>query len=386
VGVSAVVPARGGSTGIPGKNLALVAGVPLVTRAVNACLATPAVDIVAVTTDHGAIAAEADAAGAHVVRRPAEIAHDTATSESAVLHALDVLAAEGVDTDIAVLVQCTSPFLLPGDLDDAIGRVSRREADVVFSAVATHAFLWRQTEKGAEGVNHDHSFRPRRQDREQHYRETGAFYVMRAEGLRACGHRFFGRIEHHLVPVEHALEIDTEEDLALARAVAAVVDPPTPIDVDAVVTDFDGVHTDNRAFVDQSGRESVAVSRSDGMGIAMLLLAGIPVLALSTERNPVVTARASKLGMAVLQGVEDKAAALVEWITEHGFDPARVAYVGNDVNDLECLRTVGWPIVVPEAHPQARALARTVLSRPGGAGAVRDLCDRVLAARGSGSL
>jgi YrbI family 3-deoxy-D-manno-octulosonate 8-phosphate phosphatase len=126
------------------------------------------------------------------------------------------------------------------------------------------------------------------------------------------------------------------------------------------------------------------VSRSDGMGIAMLRRAGIPVLALSTERNPVVTARASKLGMAVRQGVEDKAAALVEWITENDLDPARVAYVGNDVNDLECLRAVGWPIVVPEAHPQARALARTVLSRPGGAGAVRDLCDRVLAARGSG--
>lgn len=381
--VTAIIPARGGSKGIPSKNLQAVGAASLVSRAVRSCLAAQSINHVIVSTDGDEIAAEAAQAGAQVIRRPDEISGDVATSESALLHAVDALEADGVTTDVVAFVQCTSPFISSSDLDQAIGRVSSGAADVVFSATETYEFLWRITDAGAIGANHDHSFRPRRQDREPHYRETGAFYVMAASGLKQAGYRFFGRVEPHAVPAAHAIEIDTPEDLTLANALAPTVDTPTPIDADAVITDFDGVHTDDRAYVDQDGRESVAVSRSDGMGVAQLRRHEIPVLILSTERNPVVAARARKLGVEVLQGVEDKADALQKWLADRGVEPQRAAYIGNDINDVGCLELVGWPVVVSDAHPQARACARVVLTRSGGDGAVRELCERVLVAKRS---
>jgi N-acylneuraminate cytidylyltransferase len=379
--VTAIIPARGGSKGVPGKNLRFVGGTTLVGRAVRACVTAASVSRVVVSTDSDEIANEALQAGASVIRRPADIAGDTATSESALIHVLDALNADGVPTGVVAFVQCTSPFIAPFDLDNAVDRVVSGEADVVFSAVETHEFLWRIGNSGAVGVNHDHSFRPRRQDREPHYRETGAFYVMRESGLRKAGYRFFGRIEPMVVASARAIEIDAEQDLLMANALAPINDVQAPVDVDALVMDFDGVHTDDRAYVDQDGTESVAVSRSDGMGIAQLRRLGIPMLILSTERNPVVTARARKLGVEVLQGVEDKAGTLQKWLAENGIDPAKTAYVGNDINDVPCLELVGWPVVVPEAHIEARMRARVILTRPGGRGAVRELCERVIASR-----
>jgi len=376
--VVVVVPARGGSKGVPGKNVTRVGGRSLVARAVGAALAAPSVDLAVVSTDDALVAAEAAAAGARVVTRPADLSGDDASSESAVLHALDAL---GSDPTVAVLLQCTSPFLDPALLDAAVLDVLEGSADVVFSAAQTHAFLWRQAADGtAQGVNHDPSHRPRRQDRAPDLRETGAFYVMRTSGLRATGHRFAGRVCAALVPELSAVEVDVPDDLALSRALAPLLDPVPVLDVDAVVTDFDGVHTDDAVDVGADGRETVRVTRTDGMGVALLRRAGVPLLVLSTETNPVVGARARKLGVPVLQGVDDKATALKGWLDDQGLDPARVAYLGNDVNDLSCLELVGWPVAVQDAVPSVRRAARLVLTRRGGHGAVRELCDHVLSA------
>ncbi|SPL89296.1 N-acetylneuraminate synthase [[Actinomadura] parvosata subsp. kistnae] len=373
--VLAVVPARGGSAGVPLKNLALVGGVPLVTRAVRACLRAELVDQVVVSTDHDGIAETARQAGALVVERPAELSGATASSESAVLHALDAL---GADPEVVVLVQATSAFIDPADLSAAVRKVLDGEADSVVSGLPTHEFLWTAT--GA-GINHDPAVRQRRQDRAPEFRENGAFYVMRTAGLREHGHRFFGEIAVQPVPTKHAIEIDNPEDLELVRALAPFIDQPEPIDVDAVITDFDGVHTDDRAYVDSDGREMVLVSRSDGMGVSLLKRSGVKVLIMSTEHNPVVAARARKLGVPVLQGLADKRTVLRDWLRIEGLDPARVAYVGNDVNDLGPMAEVGWPVATPDAHPRVRAAARVVLTSAGGSGAVRELCDRVVAAR-----
>jgi N-acylneuraminate cytidylyltransferase len=204
---------------------------------------------------------------------------------------------------------------------------------------------------------------------------------MDAAGFREARHRFFGRTRIVEVPASTAIEIDTPEDLAAARALAPVFERAEPIDALAVVTDFDGVHTDDTAGVDEYGEEHVRVSRSDGMGIRLLREAGIPVLVLSTERNQVVTARARKLGVPVIQNSHDKRAALVEWAADAGIPLERVAYVGNDINDVEALEAVGWPVAVPGSHPLAAAAARVQLTRRGGHGAVRELAERVLAAR-----
>lgn len=383
--VVVVIPARGGSRGVILKNLRTVGGLPLVTRAVSAARQAALVDEVVVSTDHDAIAEAARAAGALIVRRPEVIAGDTASSESAVLHALTDLRSRGIDPEVAVLVQCTSPFIDAESLDGAVERILAGAADSVFSAVENHSFLWRPEVNGVIGVNHDARHRQRRQERPVEWRETGAFYAMRVTGLREYGHRFFGRVDVQPVPPIHAIEIDTPEDLELARAIAAQVDPRPVLDVAALVTDFDGVHTDDLVTVDQDGRESVRVSREDGMGIGRLRRAGVPVLILSTERNPVVAARAAKLGVPVLQGLDDKAAALKDWLAAEGIDPADVAYVGNDVNDLGCFALVGWPVAVAQANPEVLARARLVLRNRGGAGAVREVCEAVLQARGERS-
>ena len=179
------------------------------------------IDAVFVSTDDDRIADAAHAEGAGVIRRPVELAGDTASSESALLHALDEIAVgAGTLPGVTVFLQATSPFVDSADLDEAVRRVVDGEDDVVFSVVPSHAFLWRDSPEGAEGVNHEASVRPRRQEREPEYRETGAFYVMRTDGFRAAGHRFFGRIGMLRVPDAHAIEIDDPADLALARVIA----------------------------------------------------------------------------------------------------------------------------------------------------------------------
>jgi YrbI family 3-deoxy-D-manno-octulosonate 8-phosphate phosphatase len=382
----AVIPARGGSLGVPGKNLRRVGGVSLVERAVRSCRAASLVDAVFVSTDDSSIAEAAEASGAQVIVRPPALSGDTATSESALLHALDQLARLGVEPDVLTFVQCTSPFVDAEAVDEGVGLVLSGRADSVFAAVPTHDFLWRRdaaTDDVAlvQGQNHDPAFRPRRQDRQPDYRETGAFYVMAVEGFRRHRHRFFGRTAPVAVPPLTAVDIDEEHDLVLANAVAGLLPVETKVGVDVVITDFDGVHTDDTALVDQDGRESVQVSRADGLGVQRLLACGVPMLIVSKERNPVVTARADKLGVEVLQAVDDKVVAVRGWLQRTGITADRTAYLGNDLNDLAVMALVGWPIAVADAHPEVRRAARLTLSRPGGRGAVRELCDLVLAQR-----
>lgn len=375
----AIIPARGGSKQIPRKNLERVGGVPLVARAVHAARAAACFDLVIVSTDDDEIAVAAEEAGARVIRRPAELSGDTATSEAAILHALDELEREGERFEVVAFLQATSPFLPSAALADAVAEVQQGESDSVFSAVETYGFLWRRGADGtAEAINHEAGHRPRRQDREPHYLETGAFYVFRVDGFRTHRHRFFGRIGIAPVSEETAIEIDDAAQLQAARALAVLHESPVRIPVRAVVTDFDGVHTDDTAIIDADGGERVRVSREDGMGVSLLRRAGVPMLILSTEMNSVVRARADKLRVPVLHGIADKEAALRQWAQAQDVALADIAYLGNDVNDLPAMRVVGWPVAVANAHPLVRAEARVVLGRRGGDGAVRELVERVL--------
>lgn len=223
--VVAVIPARAGSKGIPGKNLRSVAGRSLVRRAVEAARRATSIDAVVVSTDGDAIAAEALDAGARVVRRPADLAGDDASSESAVLHTLDALAAAGEAPEIVVFLQATSPFTDPADLDAAVARVRDGHADSVFAAAPSHAFLWRIDDDGsASAVNHDAALRPRRQDRAPEFRETGAFYAFRSAAFQQHRHRFHGRVELVVVDGRGAIDIDDPADLALADALAPQLD------------------------------------------------------------------------------------------------------------------------------------------------------------------
>jgi YrbI family 3-deoxy-D-manno-octulosonate 8-phosphate phosphatase len=142
-----------------------------------------------------------------------------------------------------------------------------------------------------------------------------------------------------------------------------------------VAFDFDGVFTDNMVYVFEDGREAVRCSRGDGMGLQKLKRVGVKPVIISTEANPVVTARSRKLGIDCVQNCADKRAALDAMREEMGLELAQVAFVGNDINDLVCLTCVGLPIVVQDAHPDVLPYAGYRTRAPGGHGAVREVCD-----------
>jgi len=147
------------------------------------------------------------------------------------------------------------------------------------------------------------------------------------------------------------------------------------------VFDFDGVFTDNRVWVNEHGDETLAFSRSDGLGLRRLEEVGVRPLSVSMEESPIVTARAGKLKVDCVQGVEDKLAVLRERTGELGVALEDTAFVGNDINDAECLRAVGVPVVPADAWPEVMPLARWVLTRAGGTGCVREFCDGVWEAK-----
>jgi YrbI family 3-deoxy-D-manno-octulosonate 8-phosphate phosphatase len=287
-----------------------------------------------------------------------------------------------------MMLQCTSPLTTSEDLDHAVEKLLRTDADSCFTAVPFFHFLWRDGESGeARGVNHDGKVRKRRQDLEPQYLENGAVYVMRTERFLAEGTRFCGKTVVCAVAPERLLEIDDPVDFVKAEAVMRFHESEERARIfevapSAVIFDFDGVLTDNRVTVAEDGRESVVCDRGDGMGIGLLKSAGVPLLILSKERNPVVGARAAKLGVECLQAVDHKLAVLKEWLAARALDIERAVYVGNDVNDLECMRAVGVAVCPSDAHDEAKHAARLILDRPGGQGAVRELCDLILRGRG----
>jgi 3-deoxy-D-manno-octulosonate 8-phosphate phosphatase (KDO 8-P phosphatase) len=147
------------------------------------------------------------------------------------------------------------------------------------------------------------------------------------------------------------------------------------------IFDFDGVFTDNRVWVNDRGEEQLAFSRSDGLGLRRLDEVGVQYLIVSMEQNPIVGARAQKLRADCVHGVEDKLTVVRERTQAAGVSLDQTAYVGNDVNDADCLGAVGLPVVPADAWPEVMPLARWVLSRSGGTGCVREFCDAVWAAQ-----
>lgn len=150
-----------------------------------------------------------------------------------------------------------------------------------------------------------------------------------------------------------------------------------------VVFDFDGVFTDNRVLVSEAGTESVWCSRADGVGLEMLRQQHIAAMVISQERNPVVSARCQKLKIECHQAVDDKAKFLLQIVESRQLPLRQVAYLGNDLNDLQCLRMVGLPVCVADAYPAVLNHCRLVTQKKGGYGAVREFCECIVAARGA---
>jgi YrbI family 3-deoxy-D-manno-octulosonate 8-phosphate phosphatase len=148
-----------------------------------------------------------------------------------------------------------------------------------------------------------------------------------------------------------------------------------------IAFDFDGVFTDNTVYVTQEGVESVRCWRSDGLGLARLRSISVQTFIISTEANPVVTARALKLKLPCKQGVEDKAAEILAICKELQISPEQTMFVGNDINDILAFQSIGIPVGVADAYPEIYPYVLYRTQRPGGFGAVREICDLVFNAR-----
>lgn len=148
--------------------------------------------------------------------------------------------------------------------------------------------------------------------------------------------------------------------------------------IEGIIFDFDGVFTDNQVTVAEDGKESVTCNRADGLGIRMLREKKIPLLILSTETNPVVAMRAQKLALDVWYGVEDKKETLIAYCTEKGIGIKKVMYVGNDVNDYEVMKIVGYPVAPKDAHPEIRRIAKYIINKKGGEGVVKELAENLI--------
>lgn len=380
----AIIPALGGSKGIPRKNVRPLGGLPLIAHTIGHARRATLVDRVVVSTDDVEISAASVEAGAEVVARPAELAADHAPPEASLLHVLAHLRqTDDYSPDLVVFLQCTSPLTSADDIDGTVQALLDRNADTALAVTPFHYFLWQADEYGdAVGINDDRRVRLLTQQREPQYRETGAVYVMRARGFLQAGHRLFGRTAMYVMPPERCLEIDEAVDFQIAdvlmrRQFQQRRLKECPDKIAALVLDFDGVFTDNKVLVDENGREAVTCDRSDGLGVARLKQAGLLMLVLSTEKNPVVEVRCQKLGIACIHGVENKLGVLRDWCEEQKIDPSKVVYLGNDLNDVACMQAVGCGVAVGDACPQAKAAAKIVLRARGGRGAIRELSELI---------
>jgi N-acylneuraminate cytidylyltransferase len=215
-----LIPARGGSKGIPRKNLREVGGVPLVARSIAAAQEANVSDAIFVSTDDSEIAALALSCGAGVIERPAELSLDASSSEDAISHFLDITKTE---TGTLIMIQPTSAFVTGEDLR-ALASICQ-SFDSALTVTSSHSFLWRSARDGSlTSVNHDSSTRLRRQDlANNEFVENGAAYGMSVDGFRRYRHRFFGRIGFVEMPRIRSFEIDSPEDLDLAKLISALI-------------------------------------------------------------------------------------------------------------------------------------------------------------------
>ena len=210
----AIIPARGGSKGIPGKNIRLLAGKPLVAWTIEAALTAASVDRVVVSTDSEEIASVSRDWGADIIYRPKALAEDWSPSEDALIHVLETID-DADDIGLVVFLQATSPIRTAEDIDAAVARFHASSADSLLSVSPSHALLWREEDGVAQPLNTDIENRPRRQEMDQ-FRENGSIYVLKPEVLLRRRNRLGGKIVLFEMSEEAGLDIDTELDFILA--------------------------------------------------------------------------------------------------------------------------------------------------------------------------
>lgn len=381
--IVSIIPARGGSKGIPNKNIINIAGKPLIGWTIEQSINTNSINKTYVTTNDSKIAEISKEYGAEIIWRPENLSGDIATSESAILHALDYLKSTGtLEPDYVVFLQATSPLRKPDDIQKAIDRIIVDGADSLFSGAIFEDLLFWVNKKGAwESLNYDYKNRGIRQDRNPQFAENGSIYIFKPEVLKEYNNRIGRNFSLYKMQFWQTWQIDTEEDIELVeyfleKKIKKRIDIG-PDNIELMVYDFDGIMTNNKAIVNQEGQESVIVSRSDGLAISELRKMHIPQIIISTEKNDVVQKRAEKLQIPCIHGVGDKKSVLLEYTKTNQIDLAKVVYFGNDINDLEAMKIAGTPISPADAIEAVKKIAKIITSSNGGDGVIREFYERL---------
>ena len=401
--ILALIPARGGSKGIPRKNIRNFAGYPLIAWSIAAGSQAHTVNRVIVSTDDEEISAVAREYGAEVpFMRPPELAQDRTTDLPVFEHALKWLEdIEAYKPDIVIQLRPTSPIRPKDCIDGAVKTLMEHsEADCVRGVVTAGQNpykMWRfngydkpmRPLLEVEGVTEPYN--APRQILPPVYWQTGHIDVIRTSTITRR-HSLTGNVIYpHVIDSRYTVDIDTLSDWAKYEALVyhGGLDMVTPNNksrrgmpkkIELIICDFDGVITDNKVWTDQDGNETIAAYRSDSIRIHELREKGMDVMILSSEPNQVVQARAKKMGVESIQGVglQDKGRVMREVLAQKNIPAENVVYIGNDFNDLPCFEVAGWSVAVADAYPEVIRAADHVLETAGGHGALRELCDLIL--------
>lgn len=377
----AFIPVRGGSKSIPLKNIKEIAGHPLVYWVVKAACECRYLDKVYVSTDHAGIKETVERFGfekLEVCERSAETASDHASTESAMLEF-----AQKAEFDNIVLIQATSPLLRSEDLNHGFEIYGMPDTDSVLSVVKQKRFFWEDREGFAVPTNYDVFHRPMRQDFDGCLVENGAFYITSKRALLESKNRISGKIRFAEMPENTYYEIDEPSDWEIIEAMMLqredIREEQKQPEIKMFLTDCDGCLTDGGMYYTQQGDEIKKFHTYDGMGFQLLREHGILTGIITGESNPLVENRANKLKIDILKmGVQDKLSMIKDICREYGIALENVAYVGDDINDYEAVKAVGFGCSVSNGNSCVKSAAKYVTSKRGGEGAVREVVDLIL--------
>lgn len=374
----AFMPLRANSRTIANKNLRSIAGKPLYTWSLSQAIASQCFAEIYVATDSQSIRENVGQEFPKMVTvldRSPENCTDTASTESAMLEFQEI-----IPFDVICLIQATSPLTMARDFHAAKQKFINENLDSLVTTVNSKRFFWNNA---GEPVNYDPNNRPRHQDFDGWQMENGAFYMTRSRILKNYGCRLGGRIGIYEMAAETAVEIDEETDWVIVERLLQkrkeTLMPARTAPIELLVIDVDGTLTDGGMYYSADGEMFKKFNTRDGHGLQRLRENGIKVCVISAETSPVVDARMKKLGIdEYYHGVKDKLPLLNELIGRWNISLENVAYVGDDLGDLECIKHAGASFCPADAATEIIKKADYICKNEGGSGAVREVCDMIL--------
>ncbi|XP_029382251.1 N-acylneuraminate cytidylyltransferase A isoform X2 [Echeneis naucrates] len=383
--IAALVLARGGSKGIPLKNIKMLAGVPLIGWVLRAAVDSEMFDSVWVSTDHDEIEKVAKSWGAKVHRRSPQVSRDSSSS----LETIQEFVQLNPEVDVICHIQATSPCLHPFHIKEALEMILLEGFDSVFSVVRRHQFRWEEVKKGTGKLtrpfNLDPVNRPRRQDWSGELCENGSFYFGTRELIKSEGCLQGRKVCYYEMLPEYSVDIDVDIDWPVAEQRVlryGYFGRVTPEVVQLMFCNVSGCLTEGRIFLSVIGEEMVSVNTRDITGIRMLQKEDVEVLLLASREDPITKSLCEKLakntGCEVMEVGEEPLNDLKQVVEQKKLEWKDVAYMGNDKADVNCLNLAGLSAVPADAPVVAINAAKYTCHKVGGMGAVREFAEHIL--------